>query len=111
MDDTTMNFSTRVFLVLLQLAIGWHLLYEGYWKYQEKTWSSKGYLRNAAGPLAPPIRWLAGDSDVTWQDAGPKPGLVVYDPIPDFLARFEVLPLDPTEAPSDRKLHKHMPPI
>ena len=27
-----MNWSTKLFLVLLQLAIGWHFLYEGVWK-------------------------------------------------------------------------------
>lgn len=106
-----MNFSTRVCLVLLQLAIGWHLAYEGYWKYQEKTWSSKGYLRNATGPLAPGIRWLAGDPEVSWQESEGKAGFVVYDPSNDFLARFEVIPLDPNEAPSDRRLHKNMPPV
>jgi uncharacterized membrane protein YphA (DoxX/SURF4 family) len=102
-----MNFSTRVFLVLLQLAIGWHLFYEGYWKIQEKSWSSKGYLKNATGPLAPSIRWLAGDPDVTSTESG----FVVRDPNEGFLARFEVVPLDPNEAPSDRRLHKHLPPI
>lgn len=111
MDDPTMNFSTRFFLVMLQLAIGWHLAYEGYWKYQEKTWSSKGYLRNATGPLAPGIRWLAGDPEVTWQDSEGRSGFVVYEPSNDFLARFEVIALDPNEAPSDRRLHKNMPPV
>lgn len=105
-----MNARTCVFLVLLQLAIGWHLLYEGLWKGQGKakgeTWSSKGYLQNAAGPAGPAIRYLAGDPDVTWQESQ----FVVTDPVPDFVARFTVVPLDPKEAPETRRLHKHMPP-
>ena len=65
-----MNRRTCVFLVLLQLAIGWHLLYEGYWKINENPppWSAQGYLQHATGPFALPVRWAAGDPAVTRQD-------------------------------------------
>jgi len=51
---------TQIVLVLLRLAIGWHFLYEGYYKWQTwrptvhpaSRWSAEGYLRNANGPLA-----------------------------------------------------------
>src|SRR5262249_21213987 len=54
--------STRYFLVLLRLAIGWHFLIEGLDKLNSATWSSEAYLREASGPLAPVFRELAGDS-------------------------------------------------
>ena len=48
-------------LVLLRTLIGWHFLYEGYYKLvlpgwtrvgdPVAAWSSAGYLRNATGPL------------------------------------------------------------
>lgn len=103
-----MNRLTSLFLILLQLAIGWHFLYEGWWKINQRKdpWSSKGYIRNAQGPFALPIRWLAGDPDVTRQDGR----FVVVDPTKDFLAQFTVTPFDPTEAPQNRKAHLHMPP-
>lgn len=101
-----MNRATRVFLVLLQLAIGWHLLYEGLWKLNEKSWSSKGYLRAAAGAGAPFVRWLAGDPDVVWQGGR----LIVLDPNADFLDRFTLPPFDPGEKAADRRWHKYFPP-
>lgn len=56
-----MKTSTRVFLVLLRLVIGWHLLFEGLSKFEEGTFSSEGYLRESTGPLAGWFRNLAGD--------------------------------------------------
>ncbi len=103
-----MNRLTSLFLILLQLAIGWHFLYEGWWKIKQtrEPWSSKGYIQHAQGPFALPIRWLAGDPDVSRQDGR----FVVTDPTQDFLAHFTVTPFDPTEAPQARKPHLHMPP-
>ena len=40
-------------LVLLQLAIGWHLLYEGVAKLVDPEWSAEGYLLDSGG-------WFAG---------------------------------------------------
>jgi uncharacterized membrane protein YphA (DoxX/SURF4 family) len=53
---------TRYFLVVLRLAIGWQILYEGIEKLTSPAWSGEAYLREASGPLAPEFRDLAGDS-------------------------------------------------
>ena len=52
---------TRVMLVLLRLAIGWHFFVEGMEKLNDPSWSGAGYLREAEGPLAPRFHKLAGD--------------------------------------------------
>jgi thiosulfate dehydrogenase [quinone] large subunit len=66
---------TRYFLVVLRLAIGWHILYEGFEKYSSPTWSGEAYLREASGPLAPEFRDLAGDSLLARLTPVPKNGL------------------------------------
>jgi uncharacterized membrane protein YphA (DoxX/SURF4 family) len=62
----------RVFLVVLRLAIGWHLFVEGATKLEtfstgvtgtNKPFSSRGYLQQSQGPLAPFFRGMAGDPD------------------------------------------------
>ncbi len=62
-----------VFIVLLRLAIGWQLVYEGLWKVDTlssaKPWTSAGYLRNARGPLREAFRRMTGDpDDLQWLD-------------------------------------------
>lgn len=57
-----MTTPQQVLLVLLRSAIGWHFLYEGYFKLLRPAWgpdgvplapwSSAGYLRGATGPFA-----------------------------------------------------------
>jgi thiosulfate dehydrogenase [quinone] large subunit len=57
-----MSRSQSVLLVTLRTLIGWHFLYEGYFKLATpgwgpdglplSAWSSSGYLRAATGPLA-----------------------------------------------------------
>jgi uncharacterized membrane protein YphA (DoxX/SURF4 family) len=63
---------TRIFLVLLRLAIGWHLFIEGVTKLESfavgptgtsKPFSSRGYLQQSQGPLGPFFRNMAGDPD------------------------------------------------
>ncbi|MCS6976952.1 MAG: hypothetical protein NZM31_08105 [Gemmatales bacterium] len=63
---------TAYLLVWLRLAIGWHFAVEGYRKVESvyrgptetsRPWSSAGYLRESAGPLAPFFRDIAGDPD------------------------------------------------
>jgi uncharacterized membrane protein YphA (DoxX/SURF4 family) len=100
-----LNFTTKVLLVLLQLSIGWHLFYEGVWKFQNPSWSSKGYLRSATGPAGLTIRWLAGDPDVVSNNGR----LEEVDPTPDLVARLTPTPFDPKEPPADRRLHQHLP--
>ncbi|MCA9047726.1 MAG: DoxX family protein [Planctomycetaceae bacterium] len=56
-----------VLLVVLRLAIGWQLLYEGLWKIDTlssaQPWTSAGYLKNSVGPLRDVFRATAGDPD------------------------------------------------
>ena len=48
-------------LVVLRIAIGWHFLYEGMWKYKHPEFSSEGFLRQARGPLADNFHGLIPD--------------------------------------------------
>jgi uncharacterized membrane protein YphA (DoxX/SURF4 family) len=68
------SLTTRVVLILLRLAIGWHLFIEGATKLDtfvtgptgtNKPFSSRGYLQQSQGPLGPFFRSLAGDPDQT----------------------------------------------
>jgi len=56
-----------LFIVLLRLAIGWQLIYEGLWKLDTfssaKPWTAAGYLRNARGPFRGVYRNMTGDPD------------------------------------------------
>jgi thiosulfate dehydrogenase [quinone] large subunit len=67
-----------VSVVLLRTLIGWHFLYEGYYKLALPGWSSTGqplahwsaagYLRAATGPLANVFHSLAASRMVPWVD-------------------------------------------
>jgi len=100
-----LSFLSRVFLVALQIAIGWHLFYEGVWKFRNPSWTSKGYIRNATGPFALPIRWTAGDPDVERQ--GLK--FTDADPAPALLDRFTPLEPDRGEDLDEGHLHRYLP--
>ena len=65
---------TITFLVLLRLAIGWHLFYEGWKKVQKGTFTSEDYLRESVGPLAPVFRGMAGDPLADRLTPLPAPG-------------------------------------
>ncbi len=67
------SLAAVVLLVVLRLAIGWQLLYEGLWKidtlHTTSPWTSAGYLRNAVGPMRNVFRNMAGDPDeLGWLD-------------------------------------------
>lgn len=51
MESTTLK-RIRPFFTILNLVVGWHLLYEGVVKILDPSWTSAGYLANARGPLA-----------------------------------------------------------
>ena len=51
-------------LALLQIAIGWHFLYEGIAKLQDPHWTAAGYLKGAASVLAAFFHWLASDPNL-----------------------------------------------
>ena len=54
-------------LIVLRIAIGWQLLYEGLWKIDTlnspQPWTAAGYLKNAQGPFRDTFRNMAGDPD------------------------------------------------
>ena len=61
-------------IVLLRVAIGWQLFYEGIWKiktqYSPKPWTAAGYLKNSQGPMRDTFRKMTGDpDDLSWLDA------------------------------------------
>jgi thiosulfate dehydrogenase (quinone) large subunit len=51
-------------LVILRVAIGWHLLYEGIIKLMNPNWSSVGYLMDSKGWFAGIFQSIAGNPDV-----------------------------------------------
>lgn len=62
-DAKTVTGWTLVFMVLLRIAIGWHLFYEGVWKLHEGNWSAAPYLIASAGPLRPVFHWMVKDPE------------------------------------------------
>jgi uncharacterized membrane protein YphA (DoxX/SURF4 family) len=48
-------------LVLLRVAVGWHLLYEGYVKLVDPTWSSAAFLAESRGFFSGLFHWMAAD--------------------------------------------------
>lgn len=84
-----MSLSTRIFLVLLRLAIGWHFLFEGVEKLNSDNWTSEAYLREASGPLAPVFKDMAGDTVVE---------------------RLTPLPVPAGRDPARTPAHQRMPP-
>lgn len=58
MEPTTPK-RIRPFFTLLNIVIGWHLLYEGVVKILDPQWTSAGYLANAQGPMADWFHQLA----------------------------------------------------
>ncbi len=60
------GFFAALFLIALRVAIGWHFLYEGVYKYNEtdgKPFSAEGYFRASVGPFAPYFRAQIPDVD------------------------------------------------
>ena len=76
-----------VALVVLRTLIGWHFLYEGYYKLALPAWSpagaplgawsAAGYLRASSGPFAPLFHALAGSSVAGWIDVAIPIALVL----------------------------------
>lgn len=68
------SFIAMLMLVVLRLAIGWQMFYEGVWKLKTlrtpKPWTSAGYLKNSQGPMRATFRRMTGDpDDLDWLDA------------------------------------------
>ncbi len=76
-----------VALVLLRTLIGWHFLYEGYYKLATPgwsragaplaSWSAAGYLKAATGPLAGAFHAIAQSPMAGWVDTLVPVGLVL----------------------------------
>ncbi len=49
----------KIFITILRIAVGWHLLYEGLVKLADPGWTSYGYLINTSGFLSPFYHWIA----------------------------------------------------
>lgn len=64
-DLRRISIAGCVLLVVIRLAIGWQLLYEGLWKLDTrgtaKVWTAEPYLKNAQGPFRQYFRDLTGD--------------------------------------------------
>jgi thiosulfate dehydrogenase (quinone) large subunit len=68
----------RVALILLRTVIGWHFLYEGYYKLMVPAWSRQGellapwsaagYLKASTGPLARFFHLAAASPAAPWID-------------------------------------------
>jgi thiosulfate dehydrogenase [quinone] large subunit len=68
-EEAPLSRLQQVSLILLRTLVGWHFLYEGFFKAWRPAWShdgiplaawsSAGYLRGATGPLAGLFRGLA----------------------------------------------------
>jgi len=76
-----------VALIVLRTLIGWHFLYEAYFKIMSPAWSrgggpltpwtSAGYLQGASGPLAGIFQRLVNAGWTIWLDRGVKVTLLV----------------------------------
>jgi thiosulfate dehydrogenase (quinone) large subunit len=74
-------------LIVLRTLIGWHFLYEGYYKLvlpgwspggaPLAPWSAAGYLRASTGPFAGAFHALAGSSLSGWVDTAIPVALVI----------------------------------
>ncbi|MDZ7722653.1 MAG: DoxX family protein [candidate division KSB1 bacterium] len=60
MNPQTPPFRLKLAITLLNIAIGWHFLYEGLVKLIDPAWSAAGYLMNSNGFLSGFFQWMAG---------------------------------------------------
>ena len=85
--ETLVNRSQSVALVVLRTLIGWHFLYEAYFKIMSPAWSrssgpltpwtSAGYLQGASGPLGGIFHRLVNAGWTVWLDRGVKVALLI----------------------------------
>ena len=82
-----LSSAQQIALVALRTLIGWHFLYEGYYKLSLPgwgasgapiaRWTSAGYIKGASGPLAHLLQRLIGAGWAGWIDNTVKAGLVL----------------------------------
>ena len=87
-NDTTHRPVQQVALIALRTVIGWHFLYEAYYKIVSSPawspagtplvrWTSAGYLRGASGPLAWLFQRMVNAGWTPWIDRAVKIGLLL----------------------------------
>ena len=82
-----LTLTQRIVLVILRTLIGWHFLYEGYFKLIRpawvrsgaplEPWTSAGYLRGATGPFAGIFHTLGESAWIGWLDVAIAAALVI----------------------------------
>lgn len=84
---------TAVFLlVLLRISIGWHFLYQGYWKLQNPDFSSAGFLGQAKGPLGDYFRSMIPDYDGRARLNQEENRLQMDGYLREFIAYYQLAP-------------------
>lgn len=86
-DATTYRPLQQVALIVLRTVIGWHFLYEAFYKIWSPAWSpagtplphwtSAGYLRGASGPLGALFQRMVDAGWTPWIDRSVKIGLLL----------------------------------
>ena len=87
MNATTYRPLQQLALILLRTVIGWHFLYEAYYKIWSPAWSpagtplprwsAAGYLKGASGPLAALFQRIVDAGWTPWIDRSVKIGLLL----------------------------------
>lgn len=87
MSDTKHTSIQQIALIALRTVVGWHFLYEAYYKIWSPAWSqagtplarwtSAGYLRGASGPLAGLFQRMINAGWTNWIDRSVKIGLLL----------------------------------
>ena len=88
-DETKQRLSSlqQLALIILRTLIGWHFLYEAYYKITSPAWSpagpplarwtSAGYLKGASGPLAALFQGMVNAGWTPWIDRSVKVSLLL----------------------------------
>jgi len=86
-NETTYRPFQQATLILLRTVIGWHFLYEAYYKMVTPAWSpagaplprwtSAGYLKGASGPLAGLFQRMINAGWTPWIDRTVKVSLLL----------------------------------
>ncbi len=87
MTSEYLSLLQKISLIVLRTVVGWHFLYEGYYKLMLPgwspagtplgPWSSAGYLRGASGPLASVFQRMVNSGWTPWIDGAVKISLVL----------------------------------
>ena len=86
-NNTSLSTPQQTALIVLRTLIGWHFLYEGYYKFmlpgwsadgtRLSAWTSAGYLKAATGPLAALFQRMLDAGWAGWMDRTVKISLVL----------------------------------